>query len=419
MKSLSLWLGSNMEAQRQQGRGFGRLKAFLFGFLGFVSFLSLNSFLLLAQPLSPSAQVSLITVGPGEELYSSFGHSALRFSDPQQGVDKVYNYGTFDFRTDNFYVKFLRGTLPYQLSVAPMYYTLYGAQAENREVIEQVLDLSPTQKQRLYDFLENNYLPQNRQYQYKFFYDNCSTRLRDALMAACGDSLRFSTISVSHDSTFKSYRAWMNDYLTFKEWEAFGMNLAIGLPANETADVMGEMYLPYNLKDHFDRATLGGKPLVKQKVFLLLPSDPTHNSSNWYNYLFAPHFVFLCLGILVFYLNNKQKKIHWIDKLLFSILGIAGWILLLLWVATDHGVTAYNVNLLWAMPLHFPLFFVVYKNTFWLKRYIMVCLGLIIMLMIIVMFSHIKIPITDKILPEGLWLFLCAIIVRFTTLAKS
>ncbi|MEZ4903502.1 MAG: DUF4105 domain-containing protein [Spirosomataceae bacterium] len=183
-----------------------------------------------AQTLSREAKVSLITVSPGEELYSSFGHNALWISDPALGIDRVYNYGTFDFRTDNFYIKFLRGTLPYQLSVSPIYNTIYGAQYENRSVTEQVLNFSPAQKQRIFDFLENNYLPQNRQYAYKFFYDNCATRLRDAIQVAGGDSLLFDSQTVATDSIPKSYRQWMNKYLKGKPWSRYGMNLAIGFP---------------------------------------------------------------------------------------------------------------------------------------------------------------------------------------------
>ena len=67
--------------------------------------------------LSPQAKVSLITVGPGDELYSGFGHSALWIYDPVYQLDRAYSYGTFSFETGNFYVKFLRGTLPYTISV--------------------------------------------------------------------------------------------------------------------------------------------------------------------------------------------------------------------------------------------------------------------------------------------------------------
>ena len=161
-----------------------------------------------AQTLSPTGKISLLTVSPGEELYSAFGHSALWVYDYERGIDRVYNYGTFDFRTKGFYLKFVQGTLPYTLSVSSSYNILKGSRQSNRSVIEQELNLSSTQKEKLFLFLETNYLPENRQYLYKFFYDNCSTRLRDALVAACGDSLVYSNQPILGKA--KSYRQLMN-----------------------------------------------------------------------------------------------------------------------------------------------------------------------------------------------------------------
>lgn len=378
MKSLSL-LQENHKRQRTKGKKVKSRLQFLF----FTFYFSLFTSLLFAQALSKDAKVSLITVSPGEELYSSFGHNALWISDPTQGIDRVYNYGTFDFRTEGFYIKFMRGTLPYQLSVSPMYYTLYGAQAENRSVTEQVLNLSQNQKQKLYNFLENNYLPQNRQYAYKFFYDNCATRLRDVLKAACGDSLQYYNQPIRGTFEAKSYRGWMNSYLGNKPWARFGMNLGIGLPSDHIATPQEEMYLPDNLRDHAERAKIGEQKLVLQRNKLFEATKPNPVSPPFYQYLLSPQFVFILLMGLLVRLNTYQKrreKISFIfDKIIFSALGLAGWILLLLWIATDHGVTNWNLHLLWAFPLHFPLMLFLgnpkYRN--WMKNYILLCLILL------------------------------------------
>lgn len=326
--------------------------------------------------------MSLITVSPGEELYSSFGHNALWISDPMQGIDRVYNYGTFDFRTEGFYLKFIRGTLPYQLSVSPMYYTLYGAQAENRWVFEQVLNLSQNQKQKLYDFLENNYLPSNRQYAYKFFYDNCATRLRDALKVACGDSLNYDTQTVSSDKKPKSYREWMNKYLYGKPWAKFGMNLAIGLPSDHIATTYEEMYLPDNLRYHLDKAKIGGENLVLTKNTLFTASGSTSDRKSLIEMITGPDKLVLVLMILLFQITNYQKKRERIayrfDKLFFGILGFIGWFLLLLGVATDHAVTNWNIHLFWAVPFHLPLILFLGnpKHRDWMRKYLLFCTGL-------------------------------------------
>jgi len=85
--------------------------------------------------LSSQAEISIITCDPGAELYSSFGHSAFRVLDRFNGIDQVYNYGTFNFKTDNFYVKFARGKLLYDLSSYPFHYFLRDYIKENRTVV--------------------------------------------------------------------------------------------------------------------------------------------------------------------------------------------------------------------------------------------------------------------------------------------
>ncbi|NBB21170.1 DUF4105 domain-containing protein [Runella sp. CRIBMP] len=372
---------------------------------------------LFAQSLSRDAKVSLITVSPGEELYSSFGHNALWVSDPMQGIDKVYNYGTFDFRTEGFYIKFMRGTLPYQLSVSPMYYTMYGAQAENRSVTEQVLNLSQNQKQKLYDYLENNYLPQNRQYAYKFFYDNCATRLRDALKAACGDSLVFSRNTIEKEGMLKSFRWWMNKYLGEKPWAKFGMNLAIGLPSDRKALVQEEMYLPDNLKLHMELATIGGQKAVLEHKGLFTKTQKETNTNAW-EMLYSPITIFALLGILILLFTNlqqKKAKVNFLfDKIFFGLIGFAGWILLLLWIATDHGVTAWNVNLLWVFPFHLPLIFFLKHPVG--KKFVTISL---ISAILAVVFSVLdNFLVGDSAIPSGASVFIISLIARLNFLRK-
>lgn len=310
-----------------------------------------------AQQLSDQAKVSLITIGPGDDLYSGFGHSAIWIYDPLTGIDRAYNYGTFSFETGNFYIKFLRGTLPYSLSVAPLEPQLRYWQSENRYVKEQILNFSPVQKENLYAYLENNYKPENREYQYLFFYDNCSTRLRDAVVAACGDSL----VMEGYTKESLSFRQWIDRY-AFKQkpWADFGMDLAIGSPADEIATAQQATFLPENLLVAFDEAKLktgsGEIPLVSV-TNTLYEAQPFPSSTG-----ITPMNFFWGLMILVAiltYFQDKNEKVNFLfDKILFTIVGITGWILLLLWVATNHGETVWNSDLLWAIPLWFPLIYV-------------------------------------------------------------
>ena len=306
------------------------------------------------------ARISLLTFGPGEDLYSVFGHTAIRVYDPARGQDVTYGWGGFRFEEDNFYVKFLRGTLPYYIDAYDMNLMVYAYQRENRTIREQVLNLSPAQMQRLLQVIDTNLRPENRTYQYKFFYDNCATRPRDVITAAIGDSLIMPSARVS---TGKSYRDWMNDYLGEKPWAKLGMNLAIGRPADVVTTGREAMYLPQNVFDQMAQAKVrqANGPVVP----LVADSQTLNKATNTFRqqvpFIFDPEVVFAILGIAVtvFTIRRYQQgKIdRWLDRLLFAFSGSWGWFLLLLWVATDHGVTTWNPTLLYLMPLHVPLIY--------------------------------------------------------------
>ncbi|MDB5243298.1 MAG: hypothetical protein JWP57_3923 [Spirosoma sp.] len=312
-----------------------------------------------SQPAS-NPQISLLTFGPGEELYSVFGHTAIRVYEPAKGQDITYGWGGFRFTENNFYVKFLRGTLPYYIDAYDMNLMVYAYRTENRSIREQILNLSAGQKQRLLQVLDTNLLPQNRTYQYKFFYDNCASRPRDVITRACGDSL---TIPSRHVRTGKSYRDWMNDYLGEKPWAKLGMNLAIGRPADEQTDGWHAMYLPNNVHEQMAHATLRQ---TSGRVVPLVAADQTlYEAPKTFRkelpFLFDPEVVFAGLGIAVALFTIRRYRRgrvdRWLDRLLFGFSGFWGWFLFLLWVGTDHGVTAWNPTLLYLLPIHLPLIY--------------------------------------------------------------
>ncbi|WP_273216143.1 DUF4105 domain-containing protein [Runella zeae] len=349
--------------------------------LQLIAYSLLLSSSLMAQTLSNEAKVSLITIAPGNSVFegSGFGHSSLWVYDPLNGISRNYNYGTFTFQTGNFLLKFVQGTLPYTLSVVPMEYVVPHYEAERRDLTEQILNLSQAQKQKLFDFLENNALPQNREYQYRFFFDNCSSRIRDALQVACGDSLVYYNKPI--DGEAKSFRQWMNQYLEYKPWEKFLMNLALGLPSDEIATPQQEMYLPYNLMHHFEKATIGGKSLVS-RTQPLVTTNFSHREQPSQPWWLSPMVLFGVLVVFVIWYTQRQQKqlkISFLfDKIFFAIVGLAGWILLGLATATNHGVTEWNLHLLWAIPLYLPLAFFLsrIKQQTWVQKFVLISLGL-------------------------------------------
>lgn len=359
---MSKWHGAVGMGQRAWGRGPRAVQLLLVLALAFIIPLGGPDHSAFAQTLSPSARVSLITYGPGDDdISSAFGHTEIRIVDPVLGIDKDYSYGGFDYRADYFIIKFLRGTLPYFLSVYNLYQVMYYYQQTNRSIREQHLNLSPGQRQKLFAALEENYLPENRNYRYKFYYDNCSTRPRDMIVAACGDSL---TIPSRSRMTGKSYRDWMNDYLSERPWYQLGMNLTIGWPANEQTDGWRAMYLPNQVFDQFAQATLrqaNGQivPLVQSEQTIFAAQKTFRQQVP---FIFDPDVVFTILGVVVALYTIRRYKVagkvdRWVDRLLFGVSGFMGWFLFVLWMIRDDGVTSWNPTLLFLMPLHLPLIY--------------------------------------------------------------
>src|SRR5690606_28776993 len=163
--------------------------------------------------------------GQGEDLYTTFGHSAFRVTDPGLGIDVVYNYGTFEFDPPMFYVDFARGKLLYSLSRAHFRDFLLEYEIQNRWVKEQILDLTPKQVNELFRFLETNYLPENRDYKYDFLFDNCATKIPAVLKNVFKEDLVFSEDYLSDHYTF---RELIHQNLITNSWSSFGIDLALG-----------------------------------------------------------------------------------------------------------------------------------------------------------------------------------------------
>ena len=215
-------------------------------------------------------RVSLLTILPGSEIYSLWGHSALRITDPQYGLDLTYNYGTFDFEAGNFVLKFLHGNLDYTLSMHGFEASRRAYHAEGRPIIEQTLDLTPAQQRRLVDLLTVNLRPENRRYRYHFLFDNCSTRIRDVLEAALGEET-LHTAELPDDAP--TFRALIDPYQRTVPFLDAGIDVLLGAPADRPADGREIMFLPEHLMQAFDQARIGAgedtRPLVVRTDTLL------------------------------------------------------------------------------------------------------------------------------------------------------
>lgn len=293
-------------------------------------------------PLSDSATASVITCGPGNDFYTTFGHSAIRICDPSQGIDHVYNYGTFDFDTPNFYLKFAQGQLNYCLSRSPMNLFMATYDYERRAVWEQPLNLTRQEVNNLFIMLEWNYMPDNRYYRYDFFRDNCATRVRDMVEAACGKQK-----ATTGECDTKSYRKHVHEAAAggCLEWWTLGVDLLLGLRTDLDRTVSEAMFYPMVMMGIYDNATRDGQPLVSGNTQLLQDTRPPLRRS------FPPIVVFALLCVAAALLTWKHLWPRWADRLLFILAGIVGLFLLYMWLGTSHWCTKWNLNILWASPL--------------------------------------------------------------------
>ncbi len=338
--------------------------------------------------LSPSAEVSVITCGPGtDELYASFGHSAFRVLDRENKIDRVYNYGTIDFNTPNFYGKFAQGKLLYQLSAYNFGNFLKSYHRENRWVKGQVLDLNSNQVQQVFDFLEENAKPENRSYQYDFFYDNCSTKLYEVLEKVLGKDLVFKS---NFDTANYSHRDLIELYMGHQPWADFGIDLALGADIDRKASSKEYMFLPDYVFEAFttiqiknDAAT---KPIVKRTEEILLSYDEEDNQNG-----FTPLILFSVCALLILWVTytdyKKKRRTKMLDVLIFSVTGVTGIILLLLWFATDHSATVNNFNILWAFAPNLLFVFLTGKNAKLSAAYVFTLLVLLDIMLLLWIFK--------------------------------
>jgi hypothetical protein len=321
--------------------------------------------------LSDKAEISVLTLGPWHgQVYTAFGHSAFRVNDPVNGIDFAYNYGVFDFDRPNFYLNFAKGHNVYMLGVADYKRFEYSYIYFDRFIHEQILNLSPKQKQRLFDYLEWNAQPENREYLYDYFYDNCATKIPAVMLKVFGDTIRFDS---SHIQTNYTIRELTDLYLVNQPWGDLGIDIALGLPMDKKASAYEYMFLPDYVEAGFKNASIEqngvAAPLVKELKVLY---ESQHNTPP--NTLIHPllvfGIVFVIVGIISYRDIRKKKISQWLDIILFAIVGLVGVILLLLWIATDHRAAAKNLNLLWALPTHLVVIVIaMLRNPKWLAQY--------------------------------------------------
>jgi len=328
-----------------------------------------------AQSDSCRLRISLLTCSPGAELYSLFGHTAIRVTDSTAGTDLVFNYGTFDDTDPYFYVKFTRGLMRYALSVYPFSDFEWEYQAQNRSVIEQELQLSCAQKTALYEQLKINAQEDNRFYDYYFLEDNCTTRAMDMILQSAGAAVTTRNFLPAQTPT---YRQMLHDYLDKgrQPWSKFGIDILLGSRLDQEVTLKEAMFLPDYLMTGFDSTFIAAEPLVLNKR-TVLPNVPQPMANPWFTPWLFFTLLFLIVAVCTFAPSARiRKAMLRFDTIFFLLVGLLGWLLVILWIIRLDTVCRNNLNVLWALPSHFIIAFQLHKKRKWVRSYLRIVIAI-------------------------------------------
>ena len=303
-------------------------------------------------------EIFLVTYGPGEIYWQRFGHNAIWVRDPGLGLDHTFNFGFFDFKQENFFMRFLQGRMLYFAAARPAREEFAEYINENRSIRALKLDLGPEQKLALIESLIDQVRPENRDYLYDYYLDNCSTRVRDALNQALNGLLEqeFAPLSSPYSWRDDTRRLTSDDY-----WLYLGLELALGTPVDRKMNRWEEMFLPGKLADALEGVAFNGdgasRPLVTEDVNLYqstLQPPPAVPETLWPRYLLVA-----AVGLLAGLLASRWICPVGLARAWLAVAGLAGLALAYLWLGTDHAVARPNLNLLvfnplWLVPAFVP-----------------------------------------------------------------
>ncbi|MDR0865913.1 MAG: DUF4105 domain-containing protein [Candidatus Symbiothrix sp.] len=318
-------------------------------------FLLLSALLPVRAWETDSLQVSLLTVMPRpNEVYTIYGHTALRIQDPVQKIDAVFNWGTFDFNTPHFLYRFVKGETDYFLSVSDYDRFIYVYSLGNADIVEQLLAVSPEGKTEIMNRLSTNLQPENLIYRYNFLFDNCTTRIRDLIEQGSDGRLVY-----PEQTEIVTFRDLIHSCTNPYPWMTFGIDLLIGSGADSLISVRQELFLPEKLMNAVDKSPL---IIASNQVLTSLP-EPVSEQRFWDSPLkigFLILLIYITLAAAGIVSRIKRSKpfsiFHFPFSILFLIAGLAGCIVAFTTLFSYHPCTSPNWNLLWLHPFHLIAF---------------------------------------------------------------
>ena len=306
------------------------------------------------QAQSPAPEVWLVTYGPGEIYWQRFGHNAIWIRDEGLSLDHVFNFGFFDFEQEGFIWRFVQGRLLYFSAAQPAQSEFSQYINENRSIRAQRLALTPEQALDLADYLVHEIQPENRDYLYDYYRNNCSTRVRDAIDMVMGGELRERYANSEAGLNWREHtrRLTVPDY-----WLYLGLELGLGSRVDSPISRWDEFFIPSELADGI--ATVGvdkggsSIPLVAEDLVLhdsTVPDPPAKPAAWWPRYVWIAGVLLLVAGILNRFLPRISAIV--LARAWLCLAGIVGSALVYFWLGTDHEVARNN----WNLALFNPLF---------------------------------------------------------------
>lgn len=298
-----------------------------------------------------SIRISLLTCRPRQNIYSLYGHTAIRYEDTKNGIDIAVNYGMFSFEKPFFVLRFVFGLTDYEMGIENFsdfkeHYLRAGC-----GVWQQELSLSAAEKSAIAIALEKNYEPENRVYRYNYFYDNCTTRARDIIV----DNIRGQVVYAQHGTDAPSYRQMTHEYNEEHRWARFGNDLLLGVKADLPTTQAQQQFLPYNLQKDFSHAFVVSPDgtrhkLVKSEGWVLEPSAQISEKG----FPLSPMECSIIFAALVLGATAlewlKNKNLWGFDIIIMAADGICGLILFAM-VFSQHPTVSLNLQTLLLNPL--------------------------------------------------------------------
>ncbi len=304
--------------------------------------------------LSEQATISILTAAPSdEEVYTLYGHTAVRVKDATQKLDVVFNYGIFDFSKPNFLYRFVKGETDYRLAAQNFSHFIIEYQMRGSEVVEQVLNLMPDEVNKIWNALIINLQPQNAVYRYNFFFDNCATRPVAVVEAQVDGKIVY-----NNPPEPQTFRQLIQHCTRNHAWLTFGCDLALGTPTDRVATAHEMMFLPHYLQSEFAQATIlaadgNERELVKQTNRLSEQViDDSEDGWSWLSPMFCCSLLFVLITALSVYGAWKGKAFRWLDGGLFGIAGVAGLVMFFLCFISTHPCIWPNWSIVWLHPFH-------------------------------------------------------------------